>query len=135
MSSRKQYYIRFVDKEFPIFGESKYRPSEGWIDVESYSIDKEFNDRFNDHFILWVTITDESERAGADLVRAQARGWKFKRCILEARDGDRWYRWEFQDVTIRSSRHFDDFFLAFAKVEAIYGGFLSPLGWLTVGKA
>ena len=87
-------YVRFVGPRRSYVGTSKYRPSEGWIDVLSYrwglGVAKDF----------FVIVGDDP--AVGHLYLASTKAEAIDSAVFEMRDGVKWFRFVMSDVVIDS---------------------------------
>jgi hypothetical protein len=88
-----QGYLRFEDRYF--FGESKYRPSEGWIDLEGEIFSKpgEF------------TVTCLPGRVLPHIIQAFSDGSRLRGAVVEQRGSDWWIRYSMTKVFIASYQY------------------------------
>jgi hypothetical protein len=94
MANDWKYYLRFVDRQ--IFGESKYRPSEGWIDLLS---DTYPGERTGD-----VELKCGRDRAVPHILQANATGMNVGAVELEVRLANVWWvRFKMTDVYVTAT--------------------------------
>jgi type VI protein secretion system component Hcp len=96
MANDLKYYLRFDDRRFA--GQSKYRPSEGWIDLVSKTTPEK---RRGD-----VTVKCGRDRVIPLLVQATVDGRNVGTAELEVRLADAWWmRFKMTDVIISGATH------------------------------
>ena len=93
-------YIQFDN----IFGGSKYRPSEGWIDVMNLNALVTIQTRMAGVQINSFPVELAIDRSTPALMKAYGAGIDIRTSILEARFGSRWLRMSMEDVLIQSMK-------------------------------
>src|SRR5262245_59503921 len=89
-------HIRFVDPRRTYFGSSEYRPSEGWIDVDSYSLGSMNAEA------VYVVVSEDP--AVGHLYTACRKRLTIDTAILEMRNGVKWFRFVMNDVVVEDIR-------------------------------
>jgi type VI protein secretion system component Hcp len=93
-------YVRFIGTT-NLFGDSKYRPSEGWIDAvefsEGYRSLSQPGNKECSFDILFLY-----DRLFPKISQACASGMQIDSAVVEIRQGEKWTRYTFNDVLISS---------------------------------
>jgi hypothetical protein len=119
-------YVRFVDPNGTYFGKSKYRPSEGWIDVMSFN----WGRQGQQEAVVWI---GNKEEPVVQLYQACTNFTPIDYAVVEVRNGAKWIRFVMNDVRIKDCRTNDpgagatepscSILFTYKKMKDSYGGY------------